>query len=226
MLKRIVLSIIVVVLLIGVVNLIAQEQSSPKPRPEQGQVRQGRQRQNAQAEQLHRQRGAGEAGRGPAWATDDATQPSYHRQNRAGGPQFGRWFDKLAKAYRENDNEKVGQLIRKMHRLRQRRQQTQAQGQYTEDYRSRAGMGKGRPDTDMPRRGTGIRGRGFHRQGVDRPDPGMLRPPFRRGTPDQDTPPKGMEGRGRGFQRRGRTRGGWDLPEPEARPRRPGRWID
>jgi len=218
-----------VVLLVGVENLVAQEQGSPKPRPEQRQVRQGRQRQNAQAKQLHRQRAAREAGRGPAWATDDAMQPFRHRQNQADGPQFGRWFDKLAKAYREDDNEKVGQLIRKMHRLRQRRQQTQAQGQYREDYRSRAGMGKGRPDTDMPRRGTGIRGRGFQRQGVNRPDPGMLRTPFRRGTPGPDTPPEGMEGRGRGFQRRGGARSGWDLPEPEAPepgPRRPGRGIN
>ena len=225
MLKRIMLSTIVAVLLIGADNLVAQEQSSPKPRPEQGQVRQGRQRQNAQAKQLHRQRGDREASRGPAWATDDATQGSYHRQNRADGPRFGRWFDKLEKAYRENDNEQVGQLIRKMHRLRQRRQQTQAPDQHREDYRSRAGMGKGRPDTDMPRRGTGIRGRGSQRQGVDRHEQGMLS----RGKPDTDTPNRAIERPGRGFQRRGRARSDWDLPEPETpetEQRHPGRWID
>lgn len=223
MLKRITLSTIVAVLLIGADNLIAQEQSSPKPRPEQGQVRQGRQGQNAQAKQLHRQRGDREASRGPAWATDDATQPSYHRQNRSGGPRFGRWFDKLEKAYRENDNEKVGQLIRKMHRHRQRLQHRQAQGPYREDYRSRDGMGKGRPDTDTPRRGTGIRGRGFQRQGVDRHEQGMLS----RGKPDTDTPNRAIERPGRGFQRRGRARSDRDRPEvPETEPRHPGRWID
>jgi len=33
---------------------------------------------------------------------------------------FSKWLDELTNAYRENDREKMGQLIRKMHQLRQR----------------------------------------------------------------------------------------------------------
>jgi len=225
MLKRIMFSIVLVVLLVGVENLVAQEQSSPKQGPEHGQIRRS---QNAQAEQLHRQRTAREVGRGPAMASDDATQPFRHEQNKSGRPQFGRWFDKLARAYRANDNEKMGQLIRKMHRLRQRRQQTKAEGEYREDVRSGAGMGRRCIDTDMPRRGTGKWDRGFRRRGVDWLDSGILRPPFG-DKPGPDMPPRVMDRRGRDFQRRGMGGRGWDIPEPEAPEpglKRPGRWID
>jgi len=41
---------------------------------------------------------------------------------------FGKWLDALTNAYRENDRKKMGQLIRKMHQLRQRVRQARAAG--------------------------------------------------------------------------------------------------
>jgi uncharacterized protein involved in type VI secretion and phage assembly len=51
---------------------------------------------------------------------------------------FGKWLDELTNAYRENDREKMGQLIRKMHQLRQRvRKAMSAPGDAVRDLRDR-----------------------------------------------------------------------------------------
>jgi len=51
---------------------------------------------------------------------------------------FSRWLDELTKAYRENDREKMGQLIRKMHQLRQRvRKAMSAPGEAGRAFRDR-----------------------------------------------------------------------------------------
>jgi len=51
---------------------------------------------------------------------------------------FSRWLDELTDAYRENDRETMGQLIRKMHQLRQRvRKAMSAPGEAGRDLRDR-----------------------------------------------------------------------------------------
>lgn len=95
--------------------------------------------------------------------------------NRPGmGQMAGEWLDELTNAYRENDREKMGQLIRQMHQFRQR---LSASGG-----REPVGPGRGRQGgagpglgrgTGRAGRGMGIRGGGW---GVRQPGPGWIEP--------------------------------------------------
>jgi hypothetical protein len=134
----------------------------------------------------------------------------------------GRFLDELTKAYRENDREKMGQLIRKMNQLRQRMQKARsAPGERVRDLRGRPGAAqpdvkKERPeirktppkDTDWPgppmlRRGMMMQRGGMSRWGQGMQGRGMMmqgRGMGRRG--------QGMQGRGMMMQGRGMGRGG------------------
>ena len=203
---------IVVVVLIGVESLIAQEGvERPEARP----------RQQTSAEQLRRQRAAEgvgrerigdmqprrqqradrEAVRSRMGDVRDKPQQFRPEQERPVQQMFDRWFNELTKAYQENDRQKMGQLIRKMHQLRQRQRKARpALGERVRDFRVRPGAEKGHPDTDKRRR-PGVRkedsgqirggpqGYGFQPRGMDRPD--------------RRKPPEGRGGWGRGFQGRG-----------------------
>ena len=148
----------------------------------------------------------------------------------------GRLLDELTKAYRENDREKMGQLIRKMNQLRQRMQKAGvAPGERVRDFLGRPGAAqpgakKERPeirkaapeDTDRPglRRGMGRRGQGMRGRGMMMQGRGM-------GGRGQGMQGRGMGGLGRGLQGRGRGMGGlgrgvpgpwcpwWSAPGPE-----------
>jgi hypothetical protein len=111
--------------------------------------------------------------------------------------RFGMWLDELTKAYKDNDRERMGQLIRKMHQFRKRLQQQRA------DFRSanadwwafRGGQareriqppaigefrgGPGWPGRGNEDRGLDMPGRGFRRGRADLPGPLMQQPPSMR----------------------------------------------
>jgi hypothetical protein len=48
-------------------------------------------------------------------------QPPAPSPERPAVRMFNRWLDELTKAYQENDREKMGQLIKRMHQFRQNR---------------------------------------------------------------------------------------------------------
>jgi hypothetical protein len=246
MLKKIMLSIVAAVVLIGAEDLIAQER---RGRPEA----RARQRQKGQAEQPRRQRTDREALREHAEqvqqqrATKEARrermeslrgkpQPIRPGQNQPGFPQggvpaqpgqmFGRWLDELTKAYRADDKEEMGQLIKKMHQLRQRWQKVrglgfQHRGMIGGWGRGFQGRGIGGWGHGWQGRGIGRRGQSFRGRDVGRPGPGIPPPSMEEPEPPEDVdrpsppmPPRGMGGRGRGLQRRGMGRWGGDFPSP------------
>ncbi|MHC4172153.1 MAG: hypothetical protein ACYST5_04330 [Planctomycetota bacterium] len=238
MLKKTMLSIIATIVLIGAANLIAQER---KDRPEA----RARQRQKGWAEQPRRQRAGREAVREHTEqvqqqrATQEARrkrtenlrgkpQPVRPGQNQAGFPQggipaqprqmFGGCLDELTKAYRANDREKMGQLLRKMHQLRQEWQEIRGRG-----FKGRGigRSGRGWQGRDIGRKGqsfqgrgmTGEWGRGFQGRDIGGWGRGWQgRDIGRRGQSLQD---RGMAGGwGRGFQGRGIGRSGPGMPPP------------
>ena len=126
----------------------------------------------------------------------------HHRQNRP-GKRFDEWLNRLTKAYQENDKEKVGQLIEKMHKFRQKqRERRAALREHRGEFRGR-GIGG---------RGQGFYGRGMGRRGRDSCGRGI----GRRG---QGSYGRGMGRRGRGFYGRGMGRG-----DRGFRGSRPGGW--
>ncbi len=214
MLKKIMLSVVVTAVLIGVSNLIAQER---RDRPEA----RARQRQKDQAEQPRRQRAGGEAvrehseqeqqqraikeSRRDRESLRDEPQPVRPRQNQLAQPRqmFGRWLDELTKAYRADDRETMGQLLRKMHQLRQERQRV----------RDRGFQGRGM----IGRWGRGLQRRDFTRPGLGMPQPPFMEkpePPKDVDRPSPPMPPRGMGGWGRGFRGRGMGRSGPSMPPP------------
>lgn len=125
MFKKIILCVVAAVLLIGAENAIAgRRKAGPEARPKQNKLLQGKQRQTPcgcgeAVANRHKLMAAAAAHRGmqaPA-GKQRAIGP---RQIRAGAQMFGRWLDEITKAYRENDREKMGQLLRRMHQIRQR----------------------------------------------------------------------------------------------------------
>jgi len=136
MCKKITLIIAVVVLLIGVQSLIAQERDLDRPR--EGELRdppRPAERQavigerGERAEQGDIDRGRRErAGRGdqpdpgPPVAEEGRRRPAAPTAPAKTGPVqegLGKWLDELTKAYRANDREKMGEIIRQMQQLRQ-----------------------------------------------------------------------------------------------------------
>ncbi len=229
------LGIVAVILLVGVENLIAQEEKGC-PIAEQ--------KQKGQVEQLRRQRALEKPGRGRVEGMQQRRWPRAVRevepervralQQKAQRPRqdrliqdgAGRLLDELTKAYRENDREKMGQLIRKMNQLRQKMQKARvALGERMRDFRgrpeaARPSAKKERPerrkaapkDTDRPgppmlRRGMGRRGQGMQGKGMSRWGRGYQRGGI--GGWGQGFQGRGMRGLGRGLQGRGRGMGGW-----------------
>ncbi len=207
MLKKTMLGIVALILLVGAENLLAQERRG-RPKAEQ--------EQKGPVEQLRRQRAGEEAGRRDV---EGMQQRRRQRVVRKAKPErvkalqqkpqqlrpgqvrpmqegSGRLLDELTKAYRENDREKMGQLIRKMHQLRQRVRQGRA-----------AAAEGGRALRDMPSPAMPPEGR--RPRTVEKP-----RPPtdedWPRMQPPEDVdvvrplmPGRGMRGWGQGFQGRG-----------------------
>jgi hypothetical protein len=122
--------------------------------------------------------------------------------------QGGRWLDNLTKAYRENDRQKMGQLIRRMHQQRQQWRTSQPG--------SMRRWGKERCDWDEQepqRERMGRRGQGRDIWDEEAPWPGRMgRRGQGRGIWDEEAPWPGRMGR------RGQGRGIWDEEAP-----RPGR---
>lgn len=249
MLNKIILSIVATVMLIGTEDLFAQRRKDdPKAQTKQKQVLQRRQRRKDQAEQPRRQRADRAAVRKRTQNLRDEPQPIRPAENQPMFPQggvpaeprqmLGRWLDELTKAYRADDREEMGQLLRKMHQLRQRRQKVRGRG-----FQDRVmiggwglgwqGRGTGRRGQSFRGRGMGGWGRGFQGRGIGRPGPGMPPPLMEKPEPPEDVdrpsppmppedirkprpdmPPRSMGGWGRGLQRRGMGRWGRGFPRP------------
>ena len=189
MLKKIMLGIVVLALLAGAENLLAMEKED-NPKEKRMLMQKARRKAAEHAEVVEREVGRHRKG---MRQEDQGLQP---RQNRPAQQMAGRWLDELTKAYRENDREKMGQLIRKMHQLRQRVRQGRA-----------AAAESGRALRDMP--GPAMPPEGRRPRTVEKP-----RPPtdedWPRMQPPEDVdvvrplmPGRGMRGWGQGFQGRG-----------------------
>ena len=196
MLKKVMLGIVAVIVLVGAENLIAQEREVDE-RAEKRALR--------RAERAER-----EAGHKRMEGVQQKRQGFRPVQER-----FDRWFDKLTKAYRQNDREKMGQLLRKMHQFREGQTKAKdAVGERRQDFcggararKREAGQFRG----GLGGRGQGLQGRGMGGQGQDFPARGI----GRRG---QGIQGRGMGGQGQDFQARGMGR-----PDPDMPPRGMGR---
>lgn len=110
---------------------------------------------------------------------------------------FGKWFGQLKKAYRQNDNEKVGTLIKEMEKKRNQLNKSAkqpAKGIKKPQIKGKpAGQGKGFQGRGMGRRGGGFGDKAFGRQGKG----------FQGGKKCQTCGSfrgRGFGGQGRGFQ--------------------------
>ena len=238
MLKKTMLSIIATVVLIGAANLNAQERKDrPEARARQRQKgwaeqprrqRAGREAVREHTEQVQQQRATKEARRKRTENLRGKPQPARPGQNQAGFPQggvpaqprqmFGRCLDELTKAYRANDREKMGQLLRKMHQLRQEWQEIRGRGFQG---RGICRWGRGWQDRDIGRWGQSLQGRGmtggwgrgfqgrgmFGRWGRGFQGRGIRR--WGRGWQGRD-----IGRRGQSFQGRGIGRSGPGMPPP------------
>lgn len=139
MCKKITLVIAAVVLLIGVQSLIAQERDVDRPRgdellaparPVERQPIVPDQEERPERSRIQ-QRDRERTERGdqplpePPMVMENRRQPAPPMAPTKTGPvqeDFGKWLDELTKAYRANDREKMGEIIRQMQQLRQQRQ--------------------------------------------------------------------------------------------------------
>ena len=235
MLKKIALAIVAMALLLGTENLIAHE-GKGKPKEKQKHM----QKQKAQAKQFHKQQPGKKAGRkcteGEIFEQQGPVFGQMHNRPMM-GKRFDKWFNQLTKAYHENDREKMGQLLRKMRQLRQRRRaERDALGEHRRYFpsepgfgRGRGGIGRGRPwrfrgdlgrcGRDFPHRGMMRWGRGFQRRGVGRRGHGMpyeAVPPEGMCRPEMGFPPRDMGESGHKFRHRGMNAPRWDdVPSSE-----------
>ena len=119
--------------------------------------------------------------------------------------EFDRYFNALTKAYRENDRETMGQMLRKMNQFRQNQQEAKAvPGKRGQDLPKRRGRGMGRQGQGMGWQGQGIGGRG---RGMVWQGQGM-----------------GRRGRGIGWQDRGIQRRKMNFPQRDDMPREEFDW--
>ena len=238
MLKKIVLSVAATAVLIGAANLIAQERRyRPQARPRQ---RAGGEALREHTKQMQQQRATKEARRKRMENLHGKPQPARPGQNQPGFPQggvpaqpgqmFSRWLDELIKAYRANDREKMGQLLRKMHQLRRERQEIRGRGFQGRGIRR---WGRGWQGRGIDRRGQSFQGRGmtggwgrgfqgrgmlgrwdrgFQGRGIGRPDPGMPPPPLME-KPGPPMPPEDVDRPSPPMPRRGMGRRGRGSPE-------------
>ena len=192
MLKKTMLGIVAVILLVGADNLLAMEKED-SPKEKQMLMQKTRRQAAERAERAEREVGRR---RGGMRQRDQGLQQP--RQNQPAQQMASKWLDELTKAYKENDREKIGQLIRKMHQLRQRVRQGRAAA--AESRRAPRDM----PSPAMPPEGRRPRIVEKSRPRTDEDRPRIQLP--------EDvvrplTPSRGMGGWGRGFQ--GRGMGGW-----------------
>jgi hypothetical protein len=181
MLKKVILGIVAAVLLLGAENLFAQEREANE---------------RAEKRTLRRAERAGrEAGHKRMEGVQQKRQGFRPVQER-----FDKWFRKLTKAYEDNDREKMGQLLRKMHQFREGQTKAKdAVGKRRQDFRGRDEAGKGRHGRFHS--GPGKHGQGFQHTGMGRPDPDM--PPRGMGRRQQRTHGGGRGYRNPGFPHRG-----------------------
>ena len=130
-----------------------------------------------------------------------------------GQQEFNRYFNALAKAYRENDREKMGQMLRKMNQFRQNQQKAKVvPGKRGRDLPKRRVPDKGRPGrfrgdlgkrrSGFGHRGIGRQGRGLRRRGMGRGGPGFGHRGMRGWSQGRGFGHRGMRGRGQGLHRR------------------------
>ena len=128
MLRKIVLAVTAMVVLAGATAIFAQEEQVGA---KEQQMRRGQARRLEQDRPIDR---PGRRGMGPM---------SQERGALAEG--LDRWLGELTKAYRLKDNERVGQLLRRMNQARQKVQQRGEQsGPSEKGFRNGQGAGKGR----------------------------------------------------------------------------------
>lgn len=195
MLKKIILGIVALLLLVGAENLLATEKKDkPKAKQQQEQVQKGQKKQTSKAKAAAVARKRMEARRGKP----QQLRPGQARPMQEGA---GRLLDELTKAYRENDREKMGQLIRKMHQFRQKvRKAMGVPGEAGRDFR-------GSPGPAMPFESRRPRAVEKPRPPIPRTDEDWprMQPPKDMARPLM--PGRGTRGWGQGFQ--GRGMGGW-----------------
>lgn len=210
MLKKTMLGIAALILLVGAENLLAVEKKDkPKAKQKQEQVQKGQKKQASKAKTEAKKARAKKAKAAAAARKRMETRRGKPQQLRPGQVQpmqegSGRLLDELTKAYRENDREKMGQLLRKMHQTRKRLQQKNAVAAKGErGFRGRPGPGMqpskgvGRPRPPMSGRGMGRRGQGFQGRGMGGWGRGFQGRGM--GGPGRDFRGRGMGGRGQGF---------------------------
>jgi hypothetical protein len=213
--KKILLAVMAAVVLVATDYVAAQDAKDPEVRPEQEQMRQGRQRQRGQARQLESERPGRDVGRGSGRRPDRPSDP------RAGvarpGPQMlDRWLDALTDAYRDNDREQMGRLIRRMHQLKQRWNPRQGAGdrpranvEKDKPQRDRRAAGPNRARPDVPRDRGWVPTRAQTRdKDVDRPR--RDKPPAAVEKPPRPAPPRRMAPPGRDWYDAEMVRPWWD----------------
>jgi len=111
MFRRIVIGLMLSVLLVGAASALA-EKGSPAGKP----PRRARTQKKAVAQKKAR----------PATRQREQARPRQARGQRGRQQNLDIWFEKLTKAYRANDREQMGQLLRQMQQMRQRRRTQQS----------------------------------------------------------------------------------------------------
>jgi len=233
--KIIILIVSAVILLMGAETILAKKEGKPKEKERQKQKemlraeRKEKAREEARDEEREGEEEGGEAVRERPEASPER-QPLFAPPQRPAMQMFGRWLDELTKAYQENDRERMGQLIKKMHQFRQKSQMGRAALGGPLQGRARGW----RPDMEEGQLGRfgGLQKRqqGFQpgRMGMGRPQAPMMLPEGMEG-PQPVMPPEeiGPPGRGLGFRGRGMGGGrGMGMGPPSAGERPlPGPWC-
>jgi hypothetical protein len=216
MLKKLMLAAVAVVVLTGAELLLAEEKTEvPQVRrrqirrlevvpeqPRRQRTEQGVLLRSVEAtQQRRRQRTGTDAERGPMEIARDKPQPIRPGENRPAQQMFGRWLDELINAYRENDREKMGQLLRKMNQVRSRWQKRLealgATGRRGLALRERAEKrrGEGERQPGQFRWGRGWRNRSMGRWGMGlRGRRMMMRLRGRMAGPGRGLRPRGVSG--------------------------------
>lgn len=162
MCKKITLIIAVVALLIGVQSLIAQERDADRPResglrdPARPAERQPVMREPVEGGDMERgRRERAERGDqpepGPPVAVEGRRRPAPPMAPAKTGPvreDLGECLDELTRAYRANDREKMGEIIRQMQQLRQQQMPGKVFGQRGQDFDQGPKVEKGRPGVE------------------------------------------------------------------------------
>ena len=252
--KIIILVIAAAVLLMGAKALIAQKEG--KPRQKQKEMLRAERKEKVREEARDQEREQGEdreVVRDRPEGAPEGPQPPAPLPQRPAVQMFDRCLDELTKAYQENDRERMGQLIKRMHQFRQKLQmgraalgeplQGRARGWRPDMEEGRPGRFRGPQEgqRDLQPRGMGRMGRPQTpmppSEDMGEPRPVMPREEMDRLGPDLPSP-RGMRGprppvppeevgppMGRGFGGMGRGMGrGMGMGRWE-RPSPPGPWC-